>query len=51
MRGMATEEGGTWAERGWLFMSLCRQLGIDVGLITYTPTNLKEPIAWITAAS
>jgi hypothetical protein len=50
MRGMATEEGGAWAERGWLFMSLCRQLGIDVGLITYTPTNLKEPIAWITAA-
>jgi hypothetical protein len=50
LRGMATEEGGTWAERAWVFMSICRQLGIDVGLITYTPPNLKEPVVWTCAA-
>ena len=36
MRGMATEQGG-WAERSWLFMALCRQLGLDAGLIVYEP--------------
>ena len=36
-RGMATEDGGRWSERGWLFMALCRQIGVDVGLLTYTP--------------
>lgn len=36
LRGMASElEGGIVAERSWVFMSLCRQLGIDVGLIAY----------------
>jgi tetratricopeptide (TPR) repeat protein len=35
-RGMATE-AGRWSERGWLFMALCRQIGIDVGILTYTP--------------
>lgn len=43
LRGMATESEGYWAERGWLFMALCRQLGIDVGLITYTKGNVVEP--------
>jgi hypothetical protein len=52
LRGMATESEGFWAERGWLFMALCRQLGIDVGLITYTPAGAedKEPVGWICAA-
>ena len=44
LRGMATESEGFWAERGWLFMALCRQLGIDVGLITYTKGNAVEPL-------
>ncbi len=35
-RGMATENG-IWSERGWLFMSLCRQIGVDVGILTYSP--------------
>lgn len=39
LRGMATEQGG-WAERSWLFMSLCRQLNIDTGLILYAPRAL-----------
>jgi hypothetical protein len=47
LRGMATEEGGGWSERGWLFVSLCRQLGIDAGLLTYSTKDAKEPIAWI----
>jgi hypothetical protein len=52
LRGMATESEGFWAERGWLFMALCRQLGIDVGLITYMPAGakVKEPVGWICAA-
>ena len=43
LRGMATEAEGYWAERAWLFMALCRQLGIDAGLITYTKGNVVEP--------
>jgi hypothetical protein len=42
VRGMATEAQGVWAERAWLFMSLCRQLGIDTGLITYTRSSTLE---------
>lgn len=59
LRGMATEQGG-WAERSWLFMSLCRQLGIDTGLVLYQPRSLgiledpeaaknRAPIVWICA--
>jgi hypothetical protein len=44
LRGMATEAGGVWAERSWLFMSLCRQLNIDVGLLTYSKGNVVEPL-------
>src|SRR5947209_2497775 len=47
---MATEEGGIWSERGWLFLSLCRQLGVDAGMVTYTPPGSKDPIAWLCAA-
>jgi hypothetical protein len=43
LRGMATEAQGFWAERAWLFMALCRQLGIDTGLLTYTRGNVVEP--------
>jgi hypothetical protein len=42
VRGMATEAQGVWAERAWLFMSLCRQIGIDTGLITYTRSSTLE---------
>jgi hypothetical protein len=45
LRGMATEAQGVWAERAWLFIALCRQLEIDVGLITYTrSTSLELPV-------
>lgn len=49
LRGMATESEGIWSERGWLFLSLCRQLGLDGGLVTYTPPKAKEPIVWCSA--
>jgi hypothetical protein len=39
MRGVATEADGYWAERSWAFMALCRQLGIDSGLIFYSKGN------------
>ena len=42
LRGMATESEGFWAERSWLFMVLCRQLGVDTGLITYTKSTTLE---------
>ena len=45
LRGMATESEGYWAERSWLFMALCRQLGLDVGLVTYSRGNVVEPLA------
>ena len=43
LRGMGTESEGFWAERAWTFMALCRQLGVDVGLLTYTKGNVVEP--------
>jgi hypothetical protein len=43
LRGMATEAEGFWSERAWLFMALCRQLGIDSGLITYSRNHALEP--------
>jgi hypothetical protein len=43
LRGMATESDGVWAERAWLFIALCRQIDIDVGLATYTRSNTLEP--------
>jgi hypothetical protein len=43
LRGMGTESEGFWAERNWLFIALCRQLGIDAGLVTYTKGNIVEP--------
>lgn len=49
LRGMATEAEGVWSERGWLFLSLCRQLGLDGGLITYTPPGGKAPVVWCVA--
>ncbi len=49
LRGMATESEGFWSERGWLFLSLCRQLGLDGGLVTYTPPGVEKPVIWCTA--
>jgi tetratricopeptide (TPR) repeat protein len=42
LRGMATETDGFWAERAWLFMALCRQIGVDTGLITYSKSDTLE---------
>ena len=60
LRGMATEYGGLWSERGWLFMVLCRQIGVDVGILTFSPRQsaMAKPAApaarpqvpWICAA-
>jgi hypothetical protein len=33
LRGMATETGGPWAERSWLFLALCRQAQLDAALL------------------
>ena len=49
LRGMATESGGVWSERGWLFISLCRQLGLDAGLVTYSPIGVQAPVVWCVA--
>ena len=43
LRGMGTESQGYWAERSWTFMALCRQLGVDVGLLTFSRGNSVEP--------
>ncbi len=44
LRGLATESDGYWAERSWLFLVLCRQLGVDAGLLTYSRGNVIEPL-------
>lgn len=47
LRGLATELGdGDWAERSWVFIALCRQLGLDAGLISLRPPGREEPLAW-----
>ena len=53
MRGQATEQDGHWAERSWVFMALCRQVGIDVGLVAFTPEGRPEAetAAWFCAAA
>ena len=65
LRGMATEYQGFWAERSWVFMSLCRQIGVDVGLLTYdkprasllmtkkaqAANNDEPPVVWITGVA
>ena len=33
LRGMATETGGIWAERSWLFLALCRQARLNAALL------------------
>jgi tetratricopeptide (TPR) repeat protein len=43
VRGLAVEDNRFWAERSWLFMVLCRQIGVDVGMLTFTPQGAKEP--------
>jgi hypothetical protein len=45
LRGMGTEAEGFWAERSWLFIALCRQLGLDAGLLTYTRGNIVESLS------
>jgi hypothetical protein len=50
VRGMATEANRLWAERTWLFMVLCRQIGVDVGLLTFTPQGAQQPVPWTSAA-
>lgn len=37
LRGMATEVNADWAERSWLFLTLCKQVGLDGGLIAVVP--------------
>ena len=39
LRGMGTEDGTGWSERSWLFMVLCRQVGLDAGLIVLVPAR------------
>jgi hypothetical protein len=46
---MAVESDGVWSERGWLLLALCRQLGLDGGLVAYTPAGAKTPVIWCSA--
>ncbi len=49
LRGLATEGEEGWSERGWLFLSLCRQMGLDAGLLTFTPRGVKSEVLWCAA--
>jgi hypothetical protein len=59
LRGMAVESG-VWCERSWLFMTLCRQLGLDSALLCYRPPArgplkrtldalAQEVVPWVSA--
>ncbi|CAN5915223.1 hypothetical protein BH23PLA1_BH23PLA1_36990 [soil metagenome] len=50
-RGQAVEvPGSPWAERAWVFMVLCRQINVDVGLITYEVPDQEAPYVWTCVA-
>ncbi|MBI1322018.1 hypothetical protein GC170_02365 [bacterium] len=46
LRGMATEADPSWAERTWVFMSLARQIRIDVGILV----SSRDPAQWLSVA-
>lgn len=46
LRGMATEASAQWAERTWIFMSLARQIRIDVGILV----SSRSPENWLSVA-
>jgi hypothetical protein len=46
LRGMATEAAPSWAERTWVFMSLARQIRIDVGILV----SSRDPAQWLSVA-
>jgi hypothetical protein len=46
LRGMATEASPSWAERTWVFMSLARQIRIDVGILV----SSRNPEEWLSVA-
>ncbi len=50
LRAMATEQDD-WAERSWVFLSFCRQLGFDAGLVRLTPPGKadSQPRVWAVA--
>ena len=45
LRGMATEAEGVWAERAWLFMAMCRQLG-SIPACSPTPGVTRSSRSW-----
>ena len=42
LRGLATEVNADWAERSAIFLVLCRQLGLDAGLIAVVPPTVGQ---------
>ena len=46
LRGMASEVSPLWAERTWIFMSLARQIRIDVGILV----SSRAPGQWLSVA-
>ena len=46
LRGMGSEVTPAWAERTWIFMSLARQIRIDVGILV----SSRAPNQWLSLA-
>ena len=44
LRGLATEVNADWAERSAIFLVLCRQLGLDAGLIAVVPPTVGQGV-------
>jgi tetratricopeptide (TPR) repeat protein len=49
LRGLAVERE-EWSERSWVFITLCRQLGFDAGLLAYAPPGQERRVPWVCAA-
>jgi hypothetical protein len=50
LRAMATEEN-TWVERSWVFLALCRQIGLDAALLPFEKPPTAEAVAAAAAAT
>ncbi|RUL86868.1 tetratricopeptide repeat protein [Tautonia sociabilis] len=51
VRGFASEiPGDAWAERSWVFLALCRQIGVDAAMIGYDVEGRETPYYWLCAA-
>ena len=51
VRGFGSEiPGESWAERSWVFLALCRQIGVDSAMLGYSVEGSAQPYYWLCSA-